>query len=82
MSIEQFNQLGKVGQGPCQAVDLIDDNDIDLAGLDVIEQLLKGRAVGRSAREPSIVITYLGQRPARMRLAANIGLRSIVLGIK
>ena len=46
MSVEQFNQLGKVGQRTCQAVDLIDDNDIDLACPDILEQLLKGRAVG------------------------------------
>ena len=46
MSVEQLNQFGKVGQGPRQAVDFIDDNDIDLVCPDVIEQLLKGRAVG------------------------------------
>jgi hypothetical protein len=46
MGIEQFHQLGEIGQGACQAIDLIDDNDIDPVGSNVIEELLQGRAVG------------------------------------
>jgi hypothetical protein len=30
MSIEQFYQLGKVGQRSRQAIDLVDDNDVNL----------------------------------------------------
>ena len=32
MGIEQFDQLGKIGQGARQAIDLVDDNDIDAVG--------------------------------------------------
>jgi hypothetical protein len=46
MGIEQFDQLGKVGQRSRQTIDLIDDNDIDLAILDLGQKLLEGRAVG------------------------------------
>jgi hypothetical protein len=35
MTVEQFDQLGKVGQGAGQTIDLVDDNDIDLAGSDI-----------------------------------------------
>ena len=46
MGIEQFDQLGEIGQGARQAIDLVDDNDIDPVGSNVIEELLQGRAVG------------------------------------
>ena len=46
MGIEQFDQLGEIGQGARQPIDLVDDYDIDAVGSDVIEELLQGRAVG------------------------------------
>jgi hypothetical protein len=35
--IEQFDQLGKVGKRPRQAIDLIDDDHVDLPGADVFQ---------------------------------------------
>ena len=46
MGIEQLDELGKIGQRSRQAVDLVDNNDIDPAGPDIGQKLLKGRAVG------------------------------------
>jgi hypothetical protein len=40
VSIEQFDQLGKVGKRPCQTVDLVDYDDINSAGANVIQELL------------------------------------------
>ena len=82
MGIEQFDQLGKIGQGARQAIDLVDDNDIDPVGSDVIEELLQGWAVGGSARETAIVISRANQCPTGMSLTADIGLRRIILGIE
>ena len=82
MGIEQFDQLGEISQGARQAIDLVDDNDIDPVGSNVIEQPLEGRAVGGSAREAAIVISGANQCPTGMRLAADIGLRGIILRIK
>ena len=45
LAVEQLNQLGKVGERAGQTIDLIDNDDVDLSGLDVIQQALKGRAV-------------------------------------
>src|SRR5258706_2604148 len=36
MRIEQFDQLGEVGQRPRQTVDLVDDDDVDLPGANII----------------------------------------------
>jgi hypothetical protein len=41
MSIEQFDQFGKIGERSGQPIDLIDDDDVDLAGSDVVQQLLQ-----------------------------------------
>ena len=54
--VEQLDQLGEVRQRAGQAVDLVDDDDVDLAGPDVLQQPLQGRAVGIAAREAAIVI--------------------------
>jgi hypothetical protein len=40
MGVEQFDQFGKIRQRPRQAIDLVDDNDIDLPGADVFQQPL------------------------------------------
>ena len=82
MGIEQFDQLGEIGQGAGQAIDLVDDSDIDAVGSNVIEELLQGRAVGGSAREAAIVISGANQCPTGMGLTADIGLRCIILGIE
>jgi hypothetical protein len=74
--------LGKIGQGARQAIDLVDDNDIDAVGANVIEEMLQGRAVGGSAGEAAIVVSGPNQCPTGMSLAAEIGLCRIILGVK
>ena len=48
--VEQLDELGEVGQRAGQAIDLVDDDDIDLSGANVGQQPLQGRAVGRCRR--------------------------------
>ena len=40
MLIEQFDQLGEVGQRSRQPVDFVDDDDVDLAAPNVFKKLL------------------------------------------
>jgi hypothetical protein len=49
MFVEQLDQLGEVCQRTGQPVDLVDDNDIDLAGPDLVEKGLQGSALQRSS---------------------------------
>ena len=42
MRVKQFDQLGKVGERAGQPVDLIDDDHVDPASADAVEQLLEG----------------------------------------
>src|SRR5215216_5923978 len=82
MLVEQLDELGKVSQRAAQAVDLVDDNDVDLLGPHIFQQSLQGRAVGIAAREAAVVVFGSYQRPAGMGLAADIGLRRIILSIE
>jgi hypothetical protein len=82
MLIEELDQFCEVGQGAGQAIDLIDDDDVDLAGLHVLQELLQGRPVGIAAREAAVVVFGSQQGPTGVGLAADIGLRSIILGIE
>ena len=74
MLIEQFDQLGEVRQRAGQAVDLVDDDHVDLVGPNIIQEPPQGRTVGVSTREAAVIVFSPDQGPACMGLAANIGL--------
>ena len=61
MCVEQFDQLGEVGERARQAVDLVDDDDVDLLGADLIQQSLQGRALERGAGQAAIVEMVAGR---------------------
>jgi hypothetical protein len=65
-----------------QAIDLIDHHDSDLAGPDIGQEVLQGRAVERGAGEAAVVIALRDEPPAFMRLAFDIGLAGFPLGIE
>ena len=56
MLIEQFDQFGEVRQRAGEAVDLVDDDHVNLARPYVLKEPLQGRAVGIAAREAAVVI--------------------------
>src|SRR3989442_3077518 len=45
MLVEQFHQLGEIRQRPGQPVYLVDHHNINLAGPDIGQEALQGRAV-------------------------------------
>ena len=65
-----------------QPVDLVDDDDIDLARLDVGQQALQGRALQGAAGEAAIVVAVGQQPPALVLLAGDVGLAGLALGIE
>ena len=52
MRIEQFDQLGEVGKRARQAIDFVDDDDINLARSDIGEKLLQRRAFRNPPERP------------------------------
>ena len=64
MLVEQLHQLGEVSQRAGQTVDLVDDDDVDLAAADVAQHLSQRRAVEGGAGQTAIVIPGPDQPPA------------------
>lgn len=58
MLVEQIDQPGKVGQRSGQAVDLVDDDDVDPAFPDIFQQGLKGSAICGPSREADILLAF------------------------
>ena len=82
MGIQCLDQLGEVGERAGQPIDLIDDNHVDPSRLDVDEQLLQRRPIHRPAGEAAVVVTIPNQSPALVRLALDVGLARLSLGIE
>ena len=82
MGIEQLDQLGEIRQRPRQAVDLVDDDDVDLPGADIVQQPLQVGTVGRPAGVSAIVIARPDQGPAGMGLAFDVGGGGLVLRVQ
>ena len=80
MRVEQLDELGEVGERSGEAIDLIDDDDVDPFGLHLQQELLQGRALHRPAGEAAVVVTIPNQPPALMRLALDVGLARLPLG--
>src|ERR1700694_1854331 len=82
MRIEQLDEFGEVPQRPCQTVDLVDNDDVNLPGTDIVQQSLQVRSVGRPAGVSPIVVAGTDQGPAGMGLTLDIGGGSIVLRVQ
>jgi hypothetical protein len=82
MGIQHINNLGEIGERPGEAVDLIDNDDLNLAGLDVLQKPLEGRPLHGPAGQASVVI-HIGKRdPSGMTLAHDVGLARLPLGVE
>ena len=82
VDIKQLDQLGEVGKRPRQTVYLVDDDDVDLAGADIVQQPLQVRPVlperklpERGAGQP-LHRSELAPRRRRLGRFSTLGLRS------
>src|SRR5271165_582858 len=82
MLVKEFDQLGEIGERPGQPVDLVDHDDVHFAGPDLCEKLLQGRAVKGGTGKRAVIIVPADQVPAFVRLALDIGLTSLALGVE
>jgi len=82
MGIEQLDELGKIRQRAREPVDLVDHHDVDLAGPDLGEELLQGWSFQRGAGEAAVIIVVGNEPPALLRLALDIGLTGLALGVE
>src|ERR1700733_9863203 len=79
MGVEQFDQLGEVGERAGQSVDLVDDYDVDPATANIIKEHLERWPLYRAAGIAAVVITIADQLPAFVGLAPDVGFRGLSL---
>ena len=82
MRLEQLDQLGKIRQRAGQPVDLVNHHNVDLAGPNIGQEPLQGRPFQRGPGEGAIVIMVGDEPPAFGRLALDIGLTGLALGVE
>ena len=80
--LELLDDPREVGETASQPVDLVDDDDVDLARLHVLEQGLQGRPFHRPTRDAAVVVTLAVKAPALVALAGNVSLARVVLGVE
>ena len=56
MRIEDVDNLGEIGKRPRQPVDLVDNDDLNLPGLDALQKPLEGRPLHRPAGQAAVVV--------------------------
>jgi hypothetical protein len=56
-----------------QAVNLVDDDDVDLPGADIVQQSLQVGTVSGAAGVSAVIISGTDQGPAGMGLALDVG---------
>jgi hypothetical protein len=77
--VEPVHHLREVEERSRQAIDLVDDHDVDALGVDIVEEALERRALDVGAREAAVVIAPVDQRPA---LALRVRLTGFMLGVE
>ena len=82
MGVEDVDDLGEIRQRSGQPVNLVDDDDLNLAGRDVFQQPLEGRALHRAAGEAAVIIHVRNGDPSRMTLTDDIGVASLALRVE
>ena len=79
MRIEQFDQLGEVGERAGQPVYFVNDDDVDPASANVIEDLLERWPLHRAARVAAVIVAIADKLPALVGLALDVGFRRLPL---
>ena len=82
MFVEDFDRLCEVGEGTGETVDLVDNDNVELAGSDLVQKILQGRAIQGSAGQAAVVEPVPNPYPSFVGLALDIGLAGLPLGVQ
>ena len=82
LGIEDFDDLGEVGERAGQSVDFVHHYDVDFAGANFGQEMLQCRAIEITTRPPPIIIVLRQARPALMTLTSDERLARLPLGLQ
>src|SRR5258706_611672 len=80
--LEGFDQLEKIQHRAGKTIDLVNDHNIDAAGLNVGHETFKGGAIERAAGHATVVIVVGDLDPTFPTLACDKGLAGLPLGVQ
>src|SRR5690606_28972308 len=80
--VEAMHHLREVEERTRQPIDLIDDYEIDLTGVDVLQELLKCGTLEIGAGEATVIVALGQERPSVMGTARDVLLAGLALGIE
>ncbi len=80
--VKRLHHPRKVEQAAAEPVHLVDHDAVDLAGLDVGHHALERRALHVAAGEAAVVVLDVGELPAQVRLALDVLLAGLPLGVE
>jgi hypothetical protein len=80
--VKRLHQPGKVEQGAAEPIYPVGQNAVNVAGLDVGQELLQCWPVEVAAGVAAVVVAAGQAGPAGMGLAVDIGFRRFALGVR
>jgi hypothetical protein len=82
LRVEDLDDLGEISQRSRQPIDLVDDDHVDLASANVVQQPLQRRSIHRASGIGSIIVECGESGPTFMLLACDVGLAGFTLRIE
>ena len=73
MPVEHLDELGEVAECARQAIDLVDDDQVDRSTINGCEQLLQCRALQGAAGVAAIVVAVGNELPSFKALTLDVG---------
>src|SRR5438128_2278 len=82
ISIENLEQLMKVGYRTGKSIKLVDDDDVDLVGRHIGKKALEGGSIQSAPGNTAVVVTVRQEYPSLPTLARNVCLTCLPLGVQ
>lgn len=80
--VEEFQKLREVKERARQPVDLVNNNAVDITGLDLLQKVLESGTVGVGAGEARIIVALWQRNPAFLFLAGDVALGGLALDVE
>ena len=81
VALKHLDHLGEVGKAACEAVNLVDHDDVDKAALDVGQQTFQPGAIRVAPGKSGVVVVVGHRNPAFGSLAGDVGVARLPLSI-
>ncbi len=80
--VQDFDDLREVDERAGEAVDLVDDDRINLPGLNICEESPECGTIQRGPRVPAVVVACSDWLPALALLTPDVGLAGFALSVE